>query len=72
MRINWRVIRLRFLPHLDTEGFISAGIIGLFEAIEKYNPDEKTRFLGYVSIRVGEPSWKSSANWTSPLVDYAN
>lgn len=45
-------LAFRFPPHLDTEGFISAGIIGLFEAIEKYNPEEKTSFLGYVSLRV--------------------
>ena len=45
-------LALRFPPHLDRENFISAGILGLFEAIEKYNPEEKTSFLGYVSIRV--------------------
>jgi len=45
-------LALRLPPHLDTEDLINAGIIGLLNAIEKYDPDKGTSFLSYASIRV--------------------
>jgi RNA polymerase sigma factor FliA len=36
----------------DTEDLVSAGIIGLMDALEKYNPSEQTSFRTYAKCRI--------------------
>lgn len=42
-----------YLPsHLSTEDLISAGIIGLMDAVDRYNPDKGTSLKTYCSLRI--------------------
>jgi RNA polymerase sigma factor for flagellar operon FliA len=46
-----RIVR-GFPKHVDPEDLTSAGIFGLFKAIENYDPDRGTRFETYCRLRV--------------------
>lgn len=45
-------IALRLPPHVDTEDLINAGVIGLMDAIEKYDPMRGTSFKTYAEFRI--------------------
>jgi len=45
-------IAMRLPPHIELDDLISSGVIGLIDAIEKYNPDKDTQFKTYAEIRI--------------------
>lgn len=45
-------IALRLPPHIEKDDLISAGVIGLMDAIEKYDPSKETKFRTYAEIRI--------------------
>ena len=45
-------IALRLPPHVDSEDLINSGVIGLMDAIEKYDPTKNTSFKTYAEFRI--------------------
>src|SRR3989338_6915937 len=45
-------IAVRLPPHIEKDDLISAGVIGLMDAIEKYDPSKETKFRTYAEIRI--------------------
>jgi RNA polymerase sigma factor for flagellar operon FliA len=45
-------LAMRLPPSIELDDLISAGVIGLIDAIEKFNPDKDTQFKTYAEIRV--------------------
>jgi RNA polymerase sigma factor for flagellar operon FliA len=45
-------IAIRLPPHVDTEDLVNAGVIGLMDAIEKYDPVRGTSFKTYAEFRI--------------------
>ena len=45
-------IALRLPPHIEVEDLISVGILGLIDAIEKYDPTRGAKFKTYAEFRV--------------------
>jgi RNA polymerase sigma factor for flagellar operon FliA len=45
-------IAIRLPPHVDTEDLVNAGVIGLMDAIEKYDPMRGTSFKTYAEFRI--------------------
>jgi RNA polymerase sigma factor for flagellar operon FliA len=45
-------IALRLPPHVDSEDLVNAGVIGLMDAIEKYDPMRGTSFKTYAEFRI--------------------
>lgn len=45
-------IAVRLPPHIERDDLISAGVIGLIDAIEKYDPSKETKFRTYAEIRI--------------------
>lgn len=45
-------IALRLPPHVDSEDLINSGVIGLMDAIEKYDPMRGTSFKTYAEFRI--------------------
>jgi RNA polymerase sigma factor for flagellar operon FliA len=45
-------IALRLPPHIEVEDLISVGILGLIDAIEKYDPARGAKFKTYAEFRV--------------------
>lgn len=45
-------IAMRLPPHVDTEDLVNAGVIGLMDAIEKYDPMRGTSFKTYADFRI--------------------
>ncbi|VAX17219.1 RNA polymerase sigma factor for flagellar operon [hydrothermal vent metagenome] len=45
-------LAMRLPPNIEVDDLISAGVIGLIDAIEKFNPDKETQFKTYAEIRV--------------------
>src|SRR3990167_11291192 len=45
-------IALRLPPHIEVDDLISVGIIGLIDAIEKYDPSRGAKFKTYAEFRV--------------------
>src|SRR6266849_7508456 len=38
--------------HVELDGLVHAGVLGLFDAANKYNPDKKVVFLSYAKYRI--------------------
>ena len=47
-----RRLAFRLTPHLDTEDLIHAGVIGLMDAFEKFDPIHNAQFKTYAEFRV--------------------
>jgi RNA polymerase sigma factor for flagellar operon FliA len=45
-------IRERLPQHVEMEDLVSAGVVGLMDAIHKFNPDRKVQFRTYAQFRV--------------------
>ena len=45
-------IAMRLPPHIDVNDLINAGIIGLIDAIEKFDPSKEVKFKTYAEIRI--------------------
>ncbi|MBW2058922.1 MAG: FliA/WhiG family RNA polymerase sigma factor [Deltaproteobacteria bacterium] len=45
-------IALRLPPHVDSQDLINSGVIGLMDAIEKYDPTRGTSFKTYAEFRI--------------------
>ncbi|MBI4666551.1 MAG: FliA/WhiG family RNA polymerase sigma factor [Nitrospinae bacterium] len=45
-------LAVRLPPHVELDDLISSGVIGLIDAIEKFNPDKETQFKTYAEIRI--------------------
>lgn len=45
-------IALRLPPHVDSEDLINSGVIGLMDAMEKYDPMRGTSFKTYAEFRI--------------------
>jgi RNA polymerase sigma factor for flagellar operon FliA len=45
-------IALRLPPHVDSEDLVNSGVIGLMDAIEKYDPTRGTSFKTYAEFRI--------------------
>lgn len=45
-------LAMRLPPNIEVDDLISAGVIGLIDAIEKFNPGKDTQFKTYAEIRV--------------------
>jgi len=45
-------LAMRLPPHISTEFLISAGVIGLIDALNKYNPDKNVKFKTYAEFRI--------------------
>jgi len=45
-------IAVRLPPHIEIDDLISVGVLGLFDAIQKYDPSRGARFKTYAEFRV--------------------
>ena len=45
-------IAMRLPPHIDVNDLINAGVIGLIDAIEKFDPSKEVKFKTYAEIRI--------------------
>lgn len=45
-------ISMRLPSHIDVDDLINAGVIGLMDAIEKFDPDKGVRFETYAEFRI--------------------
>ena len=45
-------IAMRLPPHIEVSDLINAGVIGLIDAIEKFDPDKEVKFKTYAEIRI--------------------
>jgi RNA polymerase sigma factor FliA len=45
-------IAVRLPPHIDVNDLIDAGVIGLIDAIEKFDPDKRIKFKTYAEFRI--------------------
>ena len=45
-------IAMRLPPHIDVNDLINSGIIGLIDAIEKFDPSKEVKFKTYAEIRI--------------------
>jgi RNA polymerase sigma factor for flagellar operon FliA len=45
-------IAVRLPPHIGLDELVSAGVIGLIDAIEKFDPSKETQFKTYAEIRI--------------------
>jgi len=45
-------IALRVPPHIETQDLIDAGVVGLIDAIEKYDPSKNVKFKTYAEFRI--------------------
>lgn len=45
-------LAMRLPPHISAEDLIGAGVIGLMDAIEKFDPAKKVQFKTYAEIRI--------------------
>lgn len=45
-------LAIRLPAHISTDDLVSAGIVGLFEAIENYDPNKGFKFATYASYRI--------------------
>jgi len=45
-------IAMRLPPHIDVQDLINAGVIGLMDAIEKYDPSKDIKFKTYAEFRI--------------------
>ncbi len=52
--IKYIALRLavRLPPHIELDDLISSGVLGLIDAIEKFNPNKDTQFKTYAEIRI--------------------
>ena len=47
-------ISTRLPPNIEIDDLISAGVIGLMDAIEKYDPTRDNKFKTYAEFRIRE------------------
>ncbi|MBI5137918.1 MAG: FliA/WhiG family RNA polymerase sigma factor [Nitrospirae bacterium] len=52
IRIMANRLGSRLPPHLDVDDIINVGMIGLMDAMTKYNPDKETLFKTYAEFRI--------------------
>lgn len=45
-------LAIRLPPHINKEDLFSAGIVGLLDAISKFDPEKKVKFETYAEIRI--------------------
>ncbi len=45
-------IAQRLPSHVDLDDLINTGVIGLMDAIEKYNPEKNCKFKTYAEFRI--------------------
>ncbi len=45
-------IAIHLPPNVETDDLINAGIIGLIEAVERYDPNRDNKFMTYASFRI--------------------
>ena len=45
-------LAIRLPPHIDINDLISSGVIGLIDAIEKYDPTREAKFKTYAEFRI--------------------
>lgn len=45
-------IAFRLPPHIETDDLVNAGILGLIDAMNKFNPDREVRFKTYAESRI--------------------
>ena len=45
-------IAMRLPPHIDVDDLVNSGILGLIDAIEKFDPSKEVRFKTYAEIRI--------------------
>lgn len=52
--IKYTALRLasRLPPHISVDDLFSAGVIGLMDAIDKFNPNQQVQFRTYARIRI--------------------
>jgi len=49
--------------HVDLDDLVHAGVLGLFDAASKFNPDKQVAFSSYASIASRAPSSTACASW---------
>jgi RNA polymerase sigma factor for flagellar operon FliA len=52
VRFLARRIHERLPQHVDIEDLVSAGIVGLMDAFQKFDPDKKVQFRSYAQFRI--------------------
>ena len=52
VRFLARRIHERLPQHVDMEDLVSAGIVGLMDALQKFDPDKKVQFRSYAQFRI--------------------
>ena len=45
-------IAMRLPPHIDVDDLVNSGILGLIDAIEKFDPSREVKFKTYAEIRI--------------------
>ncbi|MBM4332187.1 MAG: FliA/WhiG family RNA polymerase sigma factor [Deltaproteobacteria bacterium] len=45
-------LAMRFPPHISAEDLIGAGVIGLMDALNKFDPEKKVQFKTYAEFRI--------------------
>jgi len=53
--------------HVDLDDLIHAGVMGLFDAVEKYDGAKNVAFHAYARTGSRAQFWTACANWTGRL-----
>ncbi len=43
---------MRLPPHIEVADLVNAGILGLIDAVEKFDPSKEVKFKTYAEIRI--------------------
>jgi len=52
VNITVQRIKANLPAHVESEDLVSAGIVGLLDAIRRYDPDRKESFTAYVALKI--------------------
>jgi len=58
--------------NVDLDDLIHAGVLGLFDAVTKYDATKNVTFQAYAKHRIKARFSTACGNWTGPLATFAN
>ena len=75
---NMRLVRMvayhmleRLPQHVELDDLVSAGVVGLIDAYNKFDPSKEVLFRSHAWCGYGEPSWTVCVGWIGHRGRYA-
>jgi DNA-directed RNA polymerase specialized sigma subunit len=70
VRFIARRIHDRLPQHVPIEDLYSAGVVGLLDALGKFDPSKQVQFRSYAKFRIRGQSWTACGRWTGARANY--